>query len=348
MNKLNNLTLLDRESIYRMRSEGQSLRAIGNYICRSHSTVSKELKRNKAPSRRTFYCSYAKVRYAQELSEQRKHQAKKHQRLRSADVRSYVEFHLIQRRSPRDISLRIKSELGVNLSHESIYQWLYVDKRNLIKLLPRKGKRRNRAIKRKRFINPASVKQRIIDRPIVVSKRLRFGDWEGDTIISRQSKACIFTLTERKSRFTILHKLPACNSESALQALLQSFYQIPKELRLTLTLDNGSENACHNRLSLKTALDVYFCDAYCSWQRGTVENANGFIRRHFPKKTDFNLVSNDKIKEVQDWLNTRRMDCLGGEEPNTIFLTELNKYPNQINSLFPHLGKINQSFLVAA
>jgi IS30 family transposase len=331
-----------------MRDLGGGIREISRYLKRSPATVSRELGRNKSPNRRTFSCSYAKARYAQELADKRKHQTKRHQRLKSKEVRCYVEEQIKNKRSPRDISIRLLEDLGVSFSHESIYQWIYNERRDLIRLLPRKGKRRNRANPRKRYIKKSVTKKMIIDRPKIVSERLRFGDWEGDTIISRQSNACILTLTERRSRFTILHKLPACDSVAALQALLQSFYQIPKELRHTLTFDNGAENSCHDKLSTKTTLDVYFCDPYCSWQRGTVENTNGCIRRHFPKKTDFNLVTPEQVKDAQDWLNTRRMDCLSGKEPQMVFLAELSKYPNELNSLFPHLGNIQQSFLVTA
>jgi IS30 family transposase len=331
-----------------MHVRGGGVREISRYVKRSPSTISRELKRNKSPKRLTFSSYYAKALYAHELAAKRKHQDKFRQKLKSDRIRSYVEQQLSNRRSPRDISIRIKEELGESISHEAIYQWVYSSRRSLIKCLPRRGKRRSRANPRKRYIKKSVAKKMIISRPSVVATRERFGDWEGDTIISRQSNTCIFTLVERKSRFTILHKLPACNSDSAFAALLESFYQIHLELRHTLTLDNGSENSCHNRLELKTALEVYFCDAYCSWQRGTVENTNGFIRRHFPKKTDFNLVTKDQVRHVQDWLNTRRMDCLGGKEPHQVFLPELRNYPNQLKSLFPHLGHIRESFQIAA
>ena len=111
-----------------------------------------------------------------------------------------------------------------SISAEAIYQWIYAEREDLTVELARRGKRRNPANKRgKRYLNPAAKKTSIAERPSVVTERSRFGDWEGDTIISRQSKFCIFTLVERKSRFTMLHLLPACNAQSALQALLEIF-----------------------------------------------------------------------------------------------------------------------------
>ena len=350
MKNSKNLTRLERERIYVMRDYGKSLREIAKHIGRSHSTVSKELSRNKAPRRQVFNSAYARAQYAHELAEGRRHQPKYRQRLKNPLIRQFVEQHLKDKRLPRDISIRLSKcfpEYGI--SAEAIYQWIYAERGDLTVELARRGKRRNRANKRgKRYLNPAAKKTSIAERPSVVTERSRFGDWEGDTIISRQSKFCIFTLVERKSRFTMLHLLPACNAQSALQALLESFYQLPPQLRKTLTLDNGAENSCHDKLALKTALDIYFCDAYASWQRGTVENTNGFIRRHFPKKTDFALVSKSNVKYVQDWLNTRMMDCLGGNSPAEIFLPQLDRYPNQIQKLFPHLGDIKQSFRIAA
>ena len=350
MQKTNHLTLSERERIYTMRALGYSLRKIAKLLGRSASCICKELKRNKAPKRREFLNGYAKAHYAHELAQKRQSQPKNKQRLKSAKIRNFVEKHLKLKRSPRDISIRLKEEHpGESISHEAIYQWIYQERRELIELLPRKGKRRNRANKRKRFMKAAAKKTNIAARPSVVLLRQRFGDWEGDTIVSRQSKDCIFTFTERKSRFTILHKLSACDSQSALMALLGSCYQIPDQLLLTLTLDNGSENACHEQLRIKTALEnIYFCDAYCSWQRGSVENTNGFIRRHFPKKTNFAHVTLEQVRYVQDWLNTRKMDCLGGKSPAQLFFKELRKYPNPIARRFPHLGEIKQSFQIAA
>ena len=349
MRNSKNLTLYERERIYKMHSEGESLRKIAEFISRNPSTISRELKRNRAPMRQVFNNPYSRAAYAEELANKRKHQSKVKRRLKNDTICTYVIKHLKEKRSPRDISIRLSVDYPeYSISHEAIYQWIYNERRDLIKYLPRKGKRRNRANPRKRYLKPAANKVNISKRPEIVLTRQRFGDWEGDTIVSRQSKACIFTLVERKSRFTILHKLDACDSRSALSALLESFYQIPPELRLTLTLDNGSENACHDKLAMKTALRVYFCDAYASWQRGTVENTNGFIRWFFPKKTDFANVTDHKLRYVQDWLNTRRMDCLNGETPAQVFLQRLQRYPNQIYTLFPHLGNINQSFRLAA
>ena len=350
MKKSKNLTRLERERIYVMRAYGKSLREIAKHIGRSHSTVSKELSRNKTPKRQVFNSAYARAEYAQVLAEKRRHQPKFRQRLKNIEIRRFVELHLRDKRSPRDISIRLsKCFPKYRISAEAIYQWIYAERKDLIKELARGGKRRNRASKRgKRYMKAAAKKLSIAERPSVVTERSRFGDWEGDTIISRQSKFCIFTLVERKSRFTMLHLLPACNAQSTLQALLESFYQLPPPLRKTLTLDNGAENSCHDKLATKTALEVYFCDAYASWQRGTVENTNGFIRRHFSKKTDFALVSRSNVKDVQDWLNTRMMDCLGGSSPAEIFLPELHRYPNQIQRMFPHLPALKQSFLIAA
>jgi len=336
MKNSKNLTRLERERIYVMRDYGKSLREIAKHIGRSHSTVSKELSRNKAPRRRVFSSSYAKAKYAHELAESRRRQPKFRQRLKNSVIRQFVELHLRDKRSPRDISIRLsKCFADYHISAEAIYQWIYAERKDLIKELPRGGKRKNRASFRgKRYMKAAAKKLSIAERPSVVTGRSRFGDWEGDTIISRQSKFCIFTLVERKSRFTMLHLLPACNAQSALQG--------------TLTLDNGAENSCHDKLATKTALAVYFCDAYASWQRGTVENTNGFIRRHFPKKTNFALIDKSNVRYVQDWLNTRMMDCLGGNSPAEIFLPELHRHPNQIQMMFPHLPTLKQSFLIAA
>lgn len=352
MKNLCNLNLLERQAIYRLRSNGVGIREIARRLRRCPSTISRELKRNAPVGQVAFLDVYSKAKHAQDLADKRKHQLKGKRRLKSSLVRGYVVQKIKEKRTPRDISHRIKVDHpGESISHEAIYQFIYSERRDLIEYLPqRKRSRERRKNKKSRRgkVKAAAKKRSIAQRPDEVEKRQRFGDWEGDTVVSRQSKPCIFTLTERKSRFTLLHKLSDCTAESAYNALITSFYQIPPELKHTLTLDNGPENSCHDRLTLRCALDVYFCEPYSSWQRGSVENVNGILRRFWPKKTDLGNITQEELSYVQDWINTRHMECLNGKTPAQLFLNEIEKYPNPLNVLFPGTPNITQSFLIAA
>ena len=211
---------------------------------------------------------------------------------------------------------------GVSMiSHESIYLYIYEDKKtggvlytHLRQSHRTRRKPRNSNDKRGQII----VRVPISERPEVVSERSRIGDWEGDTIVGKIHKSGIGTVVERVSKLTV--NLPLKSRDANKTA-----NQIVKEMKkgkvpiLTITFDNGKEFANHKLIENELRTKVYFADPYSSYQRGTNENTNGLIRQFFPKGTDFNLVNSDQLKIVEDLLNNRPRKTFGFLTPNEYF-----------------------------
>ncbi|TKJ37642.1 hypothetical protein CEE36_10990 [candidate division TA06 bacterium B3_TA06] len=152
-------------------------------------------------------------------------------------------------------------------------------------------------------------------RPLEVEARDRFGDREADTLVSRQSKAALLSMVERKSRLVQLEKLEAKTAPVTSKAIVKRLLRFPKDARRTLTLDNGTENAGHEEISKETDIRCFFCEPYSSWQRGTNEHTNGLVRHYLPKKTDFAMISNKDIRLIEFRLNSRPRKCLDYKTP---------------------------------
>ena len=159
-------------------------------------------------------------------------------------------------------------------------------------------------------------------RPSIVDKKLRVGDWEIDLIIGKYHKGSIVTIVDRKSKFTLMRKLPSKEAIGVTNAIIELLYPI-KKLTHTITSDNGKEFSLHEEITASLNTDFYFCDPYSSWQRGLNENTNGLIRRYIPKKTDFDTVSDKEIMMIQNKLNNRPRKTLGYKTPSEIFYKEI-------------------------
>jgi IS30 family transposase len=210
----------------------------------------------------------------------------------------------------------------MRISHETIYRWIYSDANNegtLYKHLRRRRKKRRRQKRYgagRRFI-PGRVG--IAERPAIVNSRKRFGDWEADTIEGKKSSGYIATHVERKSRYLMAAKLVDKKSDSLTMQSIRLFCGIPKKMRQTLTVDNGSEFAKFKELEDRTGLAVYFADPYAAWQRGTNENTNGLLRQYFPKGTDFSKITEEDLAFAVKKLNYRPRKCLGYQTPHEVF-----------------------------
>ena len=197
-----------------------------------------------------------------------------------------------------------------NLCHESIYTYIWSDDApaDLRTLLPRRrlarGKRDGRG--RQKFKIPGRVG--IEERPESVDDREEAGHFEGDTVIGKQGGAALHTEVERKTRYVIARIIPNKTADETFAAMLAIFGEIPPELRKTLTLDNGTEFAHH--LGLHELITTYFARPYHSWERGSNENANGYLRRFFPKGTDFNQVTQPEIDYAVKLINDMPRQCL--------------------------------------
>ncbi len=309
----------EREIIANLLSGGSSLGDIAKAVGRDKSTISRELNRNSPPERRRYVPCRAHARACE-----RKTEANKHERLKNDLIRQYVKAGLAKGWSPEQISGRIRLDHpGESINHEAIYQYIYhpqnPDRLEMIQLLRRAHKKRkNKSIGRK--VRKTTIPNRIpIDtRPKSVESRRQYGHWEGDSLISRKSKAALNTLVERKSRLVLITKLSRKGADETNQVVIDRLKKLPAKGRQTLTLDNGTENAKHEALSARLGIRCYFARPYASWERGTNENANGLIRWYLPKGTDFRTITSEQIARIEYLLNSRPRKCLGYRTPTEV------------------------------
>ena len=249
-------------------------------------------------------------------------------------LRWYVYRGLLNKWSPEQIAGRIKNDFPndpiMTISYEAIYLHIYKHRqakvnKKLIALLPyHKWNRKKRGSPKKTY----HIKDRVsIDqRPLYIEKRKQVGHWEGDLIVGLKQASFIGTIVERKTRFTYIMKLPDKKTSTVTRRFASEFKKLHPACRRTLTYDNGIEMANHKWLTKKTGMKVYFAHPYSSWERGTNENTNGLIRRFLPKRTDFNLVTDEKIKFIENALNNRPRKILNYYTPNEALLRELNTF----------------------
>jgi IS30 family transposase len=156
-------------------------------------------------------------------------------------------------------------------------------------------------------------------RPAAIETREEAGHWEADTVVSRQGKSALAVFVERKHRLYAVVKMPDKSAESMCQAAVKALGNFPQELRRTITYDNGTENAMHEAINKQLGTTSYFCKPYHSWEKGSIENRNGVLRRFFPKKYDFSLTNQKNIDMVVYRINSAPMKCLGFRTPNEAF-----------------------------
>ena len=307
------LTQEERYQIQAYLKAGFNQTEIAMELKRHKSTISREIIRN------TGLRGY-RPKQAQRLAEERR-QAKALPRIGHAtwsDIRKLLK----QEWSPEQISLWLKSESDIAISHEWIYQYILQDKKyggSLYRHL------RCQKQRRKRYGSGYSRRGQLIDRvsiderPSVVDARSRIGDWELDTIIGKNHQQAIVSLTERKSRFTLIKKVKRKTAQCVTDAIINLLTPFSGQVH-TLTSDNGKEFAGHKTIADKLGAQFYFAHPYASWERGLNENTNGLIRQYFPKQRNFKTITQKEIKRVMDKLNNRPRKCLGIKTPNQVFL----------------------------
>ncbi len=297
----------ERSVIAVLLQEGRSLRYIAGKLQRSVSSMSDEVRRNSTAG---IYDAFA----AHFQSGIRRWDANRKNPLKDQELQAYVRAQLKEGWSPEVIAGRLEDEQGAAIvSHETIYQWAY--KEGLVEHLPRGKARRHRKrwrLKASRGAQGLGVVPRIEERPKAVPSRRRFGDWEGDSMLGRRQKGVIVSVQqERKSRYIVLTK---CRDKSACQttrAIVRRMNKVHTCLRRTLTLDRGTENAEYKAFGLP----VFFCDPYSSWQKGSVENVIGLLRRYLPKGLDLATMTPKQLRTIQDRLNSRPRKILGFKTP---------------------------------
>lgn len=312
------LTLPEREEISRGLASHLSLRTIAAQLGRSPSTISREIKRNGG------YDHY-RAAQADQATWDRACRPKPCKLAGHRFLSQIVAAKLRLHWSPEQIAGWLKmehpGEEHNHVSHETIYRSLFVQARGVLKKELLQYLRTQRAIRRSQH---ASLKRdglgqisnmvSIRERPASVEDRAIPGHWEGD-LIAGSKNSYIATLVERHSRYVMLAKVKNKDTESVVSALIKQSKKLPSELYKSLTWDRGKELADHQRFTMETNIDVYFCDPSSPWQRGSNENTNRLLRQYFPKGSDLSAHSQTKLNAVARQLNERPRKTLGYETP---------------------------------
>jgi len=308
-----------RCQIYRLKQEGYSQQATADAIGVSQPTISRELRRN-AGERGYRY------QQAQRKSSVRRQQAANAHKMTPANV-ALIEKGLRQEWSPEQISGWLKKERSICISFETIYLYVWTNKRQGGDLYTHlrhqiKGYRSRKGSHASR----GKIKNRVSihDRPGAVDAKERIGDWEIDLIIGKEHRGAMVTIVERVSKFTVSTQIDdksAATVTAATIALLEPY----RDVVLTITADNGKEFAYHEEVTKALEAPVYFADPYSSWQRGLNENTNGLLRQYWPKKTDFKQVVASDVAVVLEKLNNRPRKALNYQTPAKIMQEHLLK-----------------------
>ena len=298
----------DRKVIENMNQAGNTQAEIAQAIGFSQSTISKELSRNRG--KRGY-----RNKQADGFATKRKVNKKSRHKIVVGEIKRQVDARLQLKHSPCQISKSLL-KLELKISHETIYQYVFEDRKNggeLWKELRINGKRRYR--RRAKVGRGEKIPNRtdIDERPAEVETRQRYGDWEADLIQGGGGSGYLLSVYERKSRIGKLYKLSDKSSRETSNGLLKLLKGLEVK---TITYDNGLEFAKHELVNNMLGCDSYFCKPYSSWEKGGVENYNGLVRQYFPKGSDFSKISVERLQEVEDEINNRPRDVLGYYSPN--------------------------------
>jgi IS30 family transposase len=319
------ITNNEREDISRSLATGKTVTEIARELGRHRTTIFREIKRNCGKS---GYRAFSASRRAQVSAGSRRRgrtRLEKNERLRR-----YVLQGLSLQWSPRAISERLKVEypldMEMRLSHEAIYQYIYVLPRGELKRTLIQALRQEHAYRHKQKASkPTETRGKIADmlsieeRPAEVEDRTVPGHWEGDLILGKNKQSALGTLVERTTRYTLLVPLGDKKDASTVrEAFAKALCSLPIELKKSLTYDQGKEMSEHQRFTIDIGIQVFFAHPSSPWERGTNENTNGLIRQYFPKGTDFTDVSESEIKKVQLLLNDRPRAVLRYLKPDEV------------------------------
>jgi transposase, IS30 family len=316
------LSLAEREEISRGLRAGEPLRQIAIRLGRAPSTVSREVACLGPNAYRAWQAEHAAARRAR--------RPKPRKLVTNLPLRLAVETWLRLRWSPAQIAARLRhdhpDQPEMWVSHETIYQALFVQGRGALRAELARSLRSGRTQRRPRGRGVASNRGRIpnmvmiSERPAEADDRAVPGHWEGDLIIGASQRSAIGTLVERRTRYLMLFALPQARTAAAVRdAVAERILALPEQLRRSLTWDQGKEMAEHLRFSIDTGVQVYFCDPHSPWQRGSNENTNGLLRQYFPKSTDLSVHDQAELDRVAGELNGRPRQTLGWLTPSEAF-----------------------------
>ena|SRR5438132_8710880 len=347
------LNLAEREEIFVGVERDESIRQIARRLGRAPSTVLRELRRNmrhRYRARTVLDRHRGRTRLlpwdyrpstAQRSSDARAARPKPAKLATQRALREYVQVHLLKKRSPEQISHALKAlfpeDPWMQVSHETIYQSIYVQGRGALRRELAKCLRTGRALRRPQRRNerrgriPGMVS--ISERPSEAEDRAVPGHWEGDLVMGKGNRSAIGTLVERSTRFLILLHLAQGHGPKEVEAaMVEATQRLPRVLWKSLTWDRGWEMANHAQIKLATDLDIYFCDPASPWQRGSNENTNGLLRQYFPKGTDLSGYQPDYLEYVSAEMNQRPRKTLAWQTPGEA-LSQLLSQTSQSDSV---------------
>ena len=305
----------ERYQIQCWHADGLCLREIAERLERHASTISRELRRNVSVSG-TYY-----VDTAHRKASRRASRSRSHARI-TPELWACVEAHLRQDHSPEQVMGELCLH-GLSISHTSIYRHIAQDRRRGGSLWHH---RRHRRSYRHHPLAPrrCTPTRSIRERPAHVEERKTTGHWEIDTLRPGRGKAAVLCTVERRSRFVRLDWFENGLAEPLAQRLIERMREVLPRVH-SLTSDRGSEFAWHWLIEDELQIPVYFCDPYCPWQRGTVENTNGLLRQYFPRSRDFSTITAKELQAVEDRLNDRPRKILGYRTPREVFYASLKR-----------------------
>lgn len=317
---MSHVTVEQRYAIERMLIMKFSQISIANAIGKDKSVVSREIKRNRDLRSGEYRYDLAQRKYVSRLANKSK------QVKFTNEIKDYVESKLKDKWSPEQISNSPCPQIEQKVSHERIYQHIAMDKKaggDLYKHLRRKKKYKKRCgspDRRGKLTGQKNIKER----PKIVEKRKRVGDFEVDLVIGANHKGAIVTMNDRRTGYAILELIKSKDSKELAKTIVRKLKKYKVILR-TITSDNGKEFADHKWISSKLEIGYYFADPYSSWQRGSNENYNGLLRQYFPKKTNFKTLNKKDVMFAQNQLNHRPRKRLGYKTPHVVFNLLINK-----------------------
>lgn len=325
------LTFYERQRIEYWLGAKVKITMIARILHRDHSVISREVRRNTGQF--PIHFPYSAV-VAQRATNRRSRITNTRKLVKDEKLRDYVEFHLKHDWSPEQISGRLKDHPPINMkgkyiSDEAIYDYIYDKRCNgqyLYKHLRKAHYVRHKQCGRKPHKVNIPEKVSIHQRPQEVINKARLGDWESDLLcFSHPQKQAVSVQYERKSQYISLTKVASRSADDNEQALIKTFELMPHDLRLTLTFDNGGENAKHTNIRDDFNIDTYFCDSYSSWQKGGIENINGLLRQYLPRKTDIGQMTYDEMYNIQQKLNQRPRKSNSYLTPTEVMEQYVNK-----------------------
>lgn len=318
--KYRQLTLEKRYQISALIKAGLNQKEIALEVGVHPSTISREFKRNQDKLR-----GYS-AEIAQVISS-KKHKEKAKRFSLTKPIEKYIRAKLKLDWSPEQIAGRMKRDTGVYVVHETIYRYIYTNKKNggkLYKYLRHKNKKYH--CRSNDYMTRGTIIDRIMidKRPNIVEKKSRIGDLEIDTVIGKDHKGALVTVVDRKSKFVLIKNVPSKEAKVVTDALIEMIQPI-KNITHTITSDNGKEFAYHKQVSAALDTKFYFANPYHSWERGLNEHTNGLIRQYLPKKSELIGVSKDEIIMIQNRLNHRPRKVLNYKTPYEVFMKEFSR-----------------------